>query len=345
MRRLLIGLLVASGLAVAAPAQACACGGMVDQSGHDTSVTGETALVVWDGARETVLLRLSTRTDAVDAGLLIPTPTAAAVALGDDTVFDELAALTAPRSEDRWHLFGPSLLGGGDGDGAGATEGAAVQVLGTVDLGPLRATTLTAADASALARWLDRHGYQSTPALTAATAPYVDEGWSFVAIQLTATHDTLEGDLPALAITFASEQLVYPMRMSQAAESAQQPVVYVLAEHRMRRTDPTSGGATRPEVRFAGRVDPAGVTSPALREWLTTTPYLTATSQWLPDPRQIVSDFTFGRAPDDTSYQEVVYDEHYVVPGDVGALLIVLLLAGGGWLTVWLTRRPRSQST
>ena len=76
-----------------------------------------------------------------------------------------------------------------------------------------------------------------------------------------------------------------------------------------------------------------------LKEWLATTPYLTATSQWLPDPSQIVTDFTFARAPDDTPFQQVLYDDTYFLPGDVGALLVALLLAGAVWLTVRLLRR------
>ncbi len=68
----------------AAPAYACACGGLLDQPGRDTEVTSETALVVWDGETETIVLRLSTRTDAVTAGLLVPTPSPATADLADD---------------------------------------------------------------------------------------------------------------------------------------------------------------------------------------------------------------------------------------------------------------------
>ena len=90
------------------------------------------------------------------------------------------------------------------------------------------------------------------------------------------------------------------MRMSSVAEETQQPVVYVLAGHRMQRTDPVASGSTRPDIAFAGPVSPGEVASAALKKWLATTPYLTATSQWLPDPSQIVTDFTFARAPDDS---------------------------------------------
>ena len=77
----------------AAPAQACACGGVVDQPGGDTSVSSERAVVVWDGKQETIMLRLSTRSEAVNAGLLVPTPTPANVELGDEQVFTDLAGV------------------------------------------------------------------------------------------------------------------------------------------------------------------------------------------------------------------------------------------------------------
>src|SRR6476661_3842964 len=110
MRRWLALLLAVPALLVGSPAQACACGGVVDQPGGETSVNGETAVVVWDGTQETISLRLSTRTDAVTAGLLVPTPAPASVALGDEQVFIDLSTVIAPRKEGRWHVFGPPLL-------------------------------------------------------------------------------------------------------------------------------------------------------------------------------------------------------------------------------------------
>jgi hypothetical protein len=113
----------------------------------------------------------------------------------------------------------------------------------------------------------------------------------------------------------------------------------------MRRSDPVASGSTRPDVSFAGRVSPGEVASAALKRWLATTPYLTATSQWLPDPGQIVTDFTFARAPDDQPFQQVLYDDSYLLPGDVGALLVLLLLVGAAWLGVRLVRGRVAVST
>ncbi len=343
MRRLVAALLLGSTLTVASPAYACACGGVVDQPGRDTSVTSETALVVWDGTDETILLRLSTRTDAVSAGLIVPTPSPATVELGDEQVFTDLADVTRPREESRWHLFGPPLLGGGGGDGDSAGGPGApggVQVLSSVDLGPLQATTIAAANTPALQQWLGSHDFDASPELLASLAPYVQETWTFVALQLhTTPGDTLQGDLPPIAMRFASKEAVYPMRMSSAASDSQQPLVYVLGQHRMLRTDPLATGATRPETWFAGQVSPADVRSRDLEGWLATTPYLTKTSQWFPDPSAITSDLTFEPAAEDTPVRQVIYDDHHLLPGDVGGLLVLVLLVGGVWLAVRLTRK------
>lgn len=110
---LLAALTAVLGLSLAGPAaQACACGGVVDRPGFDTTVEGETAVLHWDGRSETIHLQLQARSEAADAGLLLPTPTPATAALGDETMFTDLAAASAPREVQRRHLFGPPLLEG-----------------------------------------------------------------------------------------------------------------------------------------------------------------------------------------------------------------------------------------
>ena len=182
-------------------------------------------------------------------------------------MFTDLAAVIAPRSESRWSLFGPPLLRRRrwrrrhcgrrrlGRRGAGHRRSRAPERHHAVVDQPggargLAETTRLPDDAAV-------HRVRGSP-----TSP---TRWNFVAIQLDATH-TLEGDLPPIAMTFPSDSAVYPMRMSAGAESPQQPMVYLLAGHRMVRTDPTAEGSTRPDLRFAGPVDPADVTSPTLRE-------------------------------------------------------------------------------
>jgi hypothetical protein len=124
--------------------------------------------------------------------------------------------------------------------------------------------------------------------------------------------DPIVGGLKPVQMTFPSSRLVYPMRLSVAAPSPQEVTVYTLSDHRQQRTDADAGGQTS-TVEFAGNVSTA-VQDPLLRE-LTGNHggYLTKILVKIPKPSQISSDFTFGNAPNDDAYRQVVHQVHDVV--------------------------------
>ena len=63
----------------------------------------------------------------------------------------------------------------------------------------------------------------------------------------------LRGTLDPLRLRFASDELIYPMRLSRLAKTAQSLGLYVLAPHRM---EPRSSiGGNEPEVTYAGKVE------------------------------------------------------------------------------------------
>ncbi|WP_194521742.1 DUF2330 domain-containing protein [Cellulosimicrobium sp. JZ28] len=333
-----------TGVVAAPPAGACACGGLVDGPAYDTAVSHETAVLQWDGTTETMLVELSTLSNAPEVGLLLPTPAPAQVALADPQVFRELDELTRPRavvSDTRWW---PEL---GFGSGADAVAGAGVTVLDEVRLGPLDVTTLGASDAGALDAWLTERGFQLPETIRTALTPYVGEGWSFVAARLAPEEAAaFDGTLQPLRVTFPSGSLVYPMRMSAVAEDPQSTRTYVLADHRVDRVDPTAE-AQEPTVRFAGRLDPADVASEELAALLAAGGFVTAHEQVFTEPAtQIVSDFSFAPAAADVAFTPTyaVVAEKRIGPffaGPVLAFAGVLALAA---LVVWRGRRRRAPS-
>lgn len=337
-------------LAISPPAQACACGGVVGPNGVRTTVSQEIAMVTHHGGTETIEMQLDLTSDGDDVGLVVPTPAPAKVSLGDGQTFDDLSWASRPREKTDRHLFGPPALFGDETDGAAATgapTGEAVRPLRTVHLGPLDATVLQADDPKALATWLDRHGYRMKPGLAKQVKPYVRMKWSFVAVRLTTKGKQLDGELPPLVMKFASDRLIYPMRMSRAASTAQGVMTYVLAEHRMRRTDSTAKarrGVTAPVVEFAGKVDPASVRSSELRRQLHKTPYLTTIGQTFADPaRAITSDLTFERADSDAGFERTYTTEEYIVPIDIAIIGLVLLAGAAVGVAAWIrsSRRRR----
>jgi len=346
LRAVIVLTLAGAAVFAGPPAMACGCGGVVAEEGTQTAVDREVALLAHDGTTETITMQLSMDSTAEDLGLLVPTPNPATVSLGESSTFDDLSTAVRPRRVEEFHLFGPPVLfDSGNGSSGGAAPGGpgGVTALATVDLGPLEATTLRADDPAALRAWLDEHGYQIRAGLQVQLDPYVDEGWTFVAVRLTQQGKALQGELPPIVMSFASDTLVYPMRMSRAAAGAESVRTYVLGEHRVQRGDATAAAGSA-QVIFAGRVDPADVSdmsSAALRSALATTPYLTVIDQYLAQPSEaIVSDFTFIAAATDDEVIPTYTDDTYGIPIDV-AVLVALVMVGGvvGWRLVARRRR------
>ena len=303
-----VALLALGSVLLAEPVQACACGGAVSPEGEDLTVGREVAALSFDGSTEDIVMQLDMITDADDAAVIIPTPSEPDVQLADEGFFEDLEAMTAPRVEYTYTWW-PEAGAGGDGAGAGAAEPTgSVQVLDTVPLGPLEGTVLAATDADGLTKWLRGHDYVMSDAMADALSPYVSEGWYFVAIRMVAEEGTLSGEVQPVHLNFPAGSLIYPMRISAAAEVAQHVTTYVIADGQVRHTDPTAT-TTPGELRFAGPIEDGLRTSPTWDSLVATGDYLTVMDYDFDDPAsQIISDFTFAGAPDAPDFQEVVHE-------------------------------------
>jgi hypothetical protein len=325
-------LLTAGTLTVGSPgiAGACACGAVVSND-SDTRVADEQALVAADGHTETIILRLNLQSSNDDAALVFPTPTPATASQADRGVFDDLEALSAPRDESRYTLGLPVMRAG-----APAT-GQAPSVLAQVQLGPVEATTLAGGDLTGVRQWLGDHGYTMRPEVVAHLDPYLQQGWSFVAMRLTGSAP-LNGTLPPVKLVFASDKLVYPMRLSAAARTSQRVLIYTLAPHRTQRDDPDAASEVT-EIDYAGSIAGRGH-DPTLVQLAAAAPYLTRMTVTIYRPEQITSDFVFVPAPGDEAHQSVTYHNTdisaFVL---VGAVLLGLALAGAVIVVVRRRRR------
>ncbi|GAB3578567.1 DUF2330 domain-containing protein [Calidifontibacter terrae] len=353
MRRILSLLLSVFVAAVAAPttfsgaADACACGAVMVPAGDTSQVTQENVLLTQAAGRETITMSLDLRSSAPDAGLVVPTPTPAAVTLADPNTFSALARIVQPVERTRHHFVGGRSPWFGDQDGNGATSrgpaSGSVTALSTVNLGPLEATTLRADDPTALRSWLTTHGYGIRPAVQQLFDLYVAKKWTFVALKLTPEGKTLTGELPPVAMTFDSKELVHPLQLSRAAANTQRVRTYVASDHKTRRTDPTAR-TTSITALYAGRPSSAKIPT-ALRSTFAAAPYLTASEQVFDQPKaQITSDLSFGQAPDDTPYTRIIWHDSYLFSWDELVVLGLVVAATGGvggMLIVRLRRRAQ----
>lgn len=337
-----------------APAYACGCGAMVPGRQATMGVDKEMSVVRWDGATEQIVMRFTVNGDASEAAWIMPVPSRADVELGDPDLFSELDELTAPQRRTRYYFWPRHDDWPFASDVDGATSGAPlpgaappVGVVGRERLGDFDVARLTATDPDALRDWLDTNGFDLPPDLATGLQPYVDREWEYVAVRLAPEEDgaTLRGTLDPLRLSFESDRLIYPMRLSRLADQPQSLGLYVLADHRMEPRDAIGGDA--PKVRFAGRVAPAE--SPAVGELVgadAEPAFLTAIDQYFPRPELIDADHELRATPSDTPYRQVYYTdrlrEFAGVPAwlaTVAGVFVVLILL----LVARATRRVRHE--
>jgi hypothetical protein len=339
---LLLGGLVSS---VAAPAWACGCGAYIpDRAG--ASVADERAMVAWGAKTQDILMSFNVAGSSDKAAWVMPVPSGAHVSLGDTEVFEELGRLTAPRVEyrDSWLPTFTWLSAGAAStlETAGAPPGAGVNVLGRHRIGPFDVTRLAANDPAALTTWLADNGFPRPDGLDANLAPYVANHWEIVAIQLAAAKrgESLTGDLQPLRLSFTSDEVVYPMRLSRSAKTPQTVDLYVVAGHRMDpKTVPVAG--SEPSLEFAGRVERADV-SPALADYVGDGAFLTSWNDYIGEPAAIDGDYVFEPAASDTPFQHVIYRTRN--RGDITGLILIAVLASGVvTLIVVVARRGRAR--
>jgi hypothetical protein len=335
-----------------APAYACGCGAMVPDQNRHVSVNRETSVVRWDGHQEQIVMRLSVAGDARTAAWIMPVPHRATVKLGDSALFDTLDTATEPEHRTRsyfwprdgdWPFDDPDTSGAAT-PGDGAAQSPSVDVVGRERLGPFDVARLTATDSGALGDWLDDNGFKLPARLDRALQPYVDQGWEYVAIRLAPENRDapLGGTLDPLHLTFASDTLVYPMRLSRLARTAQSLGLYVLAAHRM---EPRSAiGGSTPRLVYAGRVSATSGPLAALTSGGTT--FLTALDQEFPQPSRISGDHELRRTAGDATYRRVIYDDELLTVGGVPAWLLTvggalaLVIAVATVTAVRIRRRP-----
>ncbi len=332
------GALLAALSLTAVPAEACACGALLGPEGADVDVEAEQAAIAWDGETERIVLSVNALTDTSHAALLIPTPSKATVGEASPALFDELARLTSPEVETVTQWW-PDFLNPIETKKAVEHP---IEVLDQVDVGPVESTVLAATDADGLADWLSENEVVMSDDLAAALVPYIQEKWYYVVLRLDAEDGPINGSLPPVSLTFDSNQLIYPMRLSASANDSQLVRTYTFAEHRMERSDSSEDS----HVLWAGPVAPTDFVDQSAVEFAQIGGFLTASQHYIDSPASISADFTFAAASEDAEYSGVttVIDHKVIFGAPAGPTLVfggLILIGAGGAIWSYRSRRKR----
>jgi len=183
-----------------------------------------------------LILSVSFEGDAEDFAWVIPVPNLPEIAVTDAELFRELSDFTAAEVPN-----GGGVGCFGMGEGAVPGPGDGVDVIEEEVVGPYATAILAATNATALADWLNANGYVFPEAGEEIVSEYIEKEWYFVATKINAveegTGDALaEGAIEPIVLSFASNQTVYPLRISSLSaptEALSEVLLYVLADYSM----------------------------------------------------------------------------------------------------------------
>ena len=173
---------------------------------------------------EHLILSVSFEGDAEDFAWVIPVPNKPEIAVTDPELFWELSDFTRTEIHS----------GGCEGEGAPGD----VDVIEEQVVGPYATAILSSTNATALADWLNANGYIFPEDGEEIVSEYIEKEWYFVATKINAVDEDTgyalaEGDIEPIVLSFASDEIVYPLRITSLSATETEVLLYVFADHIM----------------------------------------------------------------------------------------------------------------
>jgi uncharacterized protein DUF2330 len=219
------GALVAGLLVLVLSATAKADGCFVWHSGVDLKEPSQKAVIHLADGVETLLLQVKYEGPAEDFAWIVPLPSRPKVTAiaPDKSPFAEISRFTQIRQRYAIDMS--------RGQGAEKVTVLERKVVGVYDIAVLAAT-----DSRALGDWLKQNGYALPKKLQAVLAHYVKKKWVYAAMridrQALAADEVKKlksGELQPVCFSFASKQMVYPLRISSVNAGQTEVLLYLLA--------------------------------------------------------------------------------------------------------------------
>jgi hypothetical protein len=193
----------------------------VSKSGSAVVNADQTVLIIWNPLTKMqhFVRKASFNSDTTDIGFLVPSPTKPDLSETENIVFTRLQDITKPEIEYRDAAQGMSCGCGENKTAKSVTADAksAVSVLEQKRVAGYDASVLRADSGEALTDWLKENGYEYSDAVALWAKPYIDQKWVFTALKIapkdsSSAEGTTRLESPALCITFATEQPLFPYR-------------------------------------------------------------------------------------------------------------------------------------
>jgi hypothetical protein len=226
--RLLAVVAVVTGILAGATSEtARADGRFVWKKAADLKEPTQRAIISWDGETETLILAVKYEGEAEDFAWLVPLPSKPDVKAidADKNPFAELSRYTQVRV---------GRARGGMGGGAPAAD--EVEVIQRKVAGVYDIAILAAKDPDALANWLRKNGYVFSDEHKDTLDHYTRKEWVYAALRIDPKQLSTDeakklktGELQPVRFTFATKEMVYPLKISSGNAGQTEVLLYLLA--------------------------------------------------------------------------------------------------------------------
>jgi hypothetical protein len=226
MRKTLAGMLAVILLLLTAIPVLADGGFFVMQEYYDVYQPSQKAVILYENGREHLILSVRYEGNAEEFAWVIPVPGKPEISVTRPELFFELFDLTMIREAP-----------GGFGFAPGA-EGPGVDVIAEEVVGPYATATLAADDPTAMVDWLNANGYIFPAEGEEIINEYIEKEWYFVATKINSVDDTTglalsEGAIEPLVLSFTTDEIVYPLRITSLSSHWPEVLLYVFADQKV----------------------------------------------------------------------------------------------------------------
>jgi hypothetical protein len=200
---------------------------------RDLYESAQKAVILYGNSTEHLILSVSFDGDAEDFAWVVPLPDKPEISVTDPELFWELSDFTAIEIPGNGGGFWFGCYGAGAPEDQGGVDVIEEQVVG-----PYATAILSATNATALADWLNANGYIFPEDGEEIISEYIEREWYFVATKINAVEEDTgyalaEGAIEPIVLSFASDEIVYPLRITSLSATSPEVLLYVLADHIM----------------------------------------------------------------------------------------------------------------
>lgn len=205
-------------------------GGFISSNpAQDIYQPAQKAIILYEDDREDLILQVKYEGDVDEFAWIVPVPAYPDVGVSAPEMFEELAYFTAVEAYDG----GGGILACFPAAGSDTSE---VHVWEEESVGIYDYAVLSATDPQALVGWLNDHGYPFPEGGDEAIDHYIDKEWYFVAVRIHPGEEAeglAEGIVQPLRVTFDSDDIVYPLKITSLSSDECEVLLYVFASEGM----------------------------------------------------------------------------------------------------------------